>query len=68
MLNDCYAFAFKINFFIKSFNSSIRVSNGLETDCKGYQQLTKIAANKKRAGDICMLLNIACFNMLKHLF
>ena len=51
----CLLTFFKFFFTINSFKSTIKVSNGLDTDliwvqtvCQGYQQMIKAAASKER--------------------
>ena len=51
-------FIFKINFSKTSFRNSNKVSKGLNlgtTGCKGYQQMTRVAASKDIFMNICFL-------------
>ena len=64
-------FFFKINFFKSSFWITIRESNGLYPDqdrrsvgsdlgptvCKGYQQTSKVAADKERVRKFSEIMN-----------
>ena len=76
---------FKIDFFKNAFMDTIGVSNGLGPDqdrrsvdpdlcppvCKGYQQLTKVAASKKRVNlTYCLvfIFSAACSRMISFPF